>query len=171
MSSTATRPLTKTPIKHTSNMDTCVEFLITDIRLGAPTQRPNLWSETTAASIEILNPIRDAMIKRGLIMGKIRGGKPWGSACTIGKGKSRACLYFCPVPSFEKKRWEGSIRVDSAPPFWRELTKIRDNSAEEQMIEPVVSELKPILAGKTSITGLHWMSLQQLCSSKGYEDL
>jgi hypothetical protein len=150
--------------------DTCAEFLLHDPRLGEPTWKQGMVRKATEVSIEILRPIRDAMARKGFIASEITGGKPWGSGCCFGEGKSRVSVFFYPVPAEEKKRWEGSIRIIPAPPVWRRLSRIRDRSAEERMVERVAAELRLVLAGFSSFRGIRWVSLQLLCSSKGYAD-
>ena len=151
-------------------MDTCAEFLINDPRLGEPTWNQGMMQKATQVSIEILRPIREAMARRGFVAGEITGGKPWGSGCCFGEGKSRVSVFLYPVPAEEKKRWEGSIRIIPAPPLWRRLPGIRDRAAEERMVERVAEELKPVLTGFSSMSGIRWVSLPRLCSSKGYAD-
>ena len=151
-------------------MDTCAEFLVRDPRLGEPTWTQGMAQKTTKVSIEMLQPVRDAMVKKGFVADEVAGGKPWGSGCCVGEGKSRVSVFFYPVPSQERKRWEGSIHIIPAPPLWRRLTGIRDRAAEEKMVERVAEELKPILSDFPYLMGVRWISLQRLCSSKGYED-
>ena len=151
-------------------MDTCAEFLISDPRLGEPTWTQGMPRKTTEVSIEMLRPVRDAMVKKGFVAGEVTGGKPWGSGCCVGEGKSRVSVFFYPVPSEEKNRWEGSIDIVPAPPLWRRLTGIRDRAAEETMIERVAEQLKPVLSDFPHLTGIRWISFQRLCSSEGYQD-
>jgi hypothetical protein len=151
-------------------MNTCAEFLIDEPRLGDPIWAQDMPRKTTEVSIAMLRPIRDAMAKKGFIASEITGGKPWGSGCDFGEGKSRVSVFFYPVPCEMKKRWEGSIQIIPAPPLWRRLPGLRDRSAEERMVERVAEEMKPVLADFQAFRGVRWLSLQRLCSSKRYED-
>jgi hypothetical protein len=151
-------------------MNTCAEFLIDDPRLGDPTWGTGVTQKTTEVSIAMLRPIRDAMAKKGFIASEVSGGKPWGSGCSFGEGKSRVSVFFFPAPCEKKKRWEGTIHIIPAPPLWRRLTGLRDRSVEERTVERVAEEVKPMLADFQAFRGIRWISLQKLCSSKGYED-
>lgn len=148
----------------------CAQFLIHDPRLGPPTWTADLSRNTTAVAIELLRPIREALADAGFEASGIRGGKPWGSGCSFGAGKSRVAVFLYPVPSEARNRWEGSLSVIPGPPLWRRLPGIRDRAAESQMVEKVAAELKRVLPGNESFTGIRWVSLQQLCASKEYED-
>ena len=151
-------------------MNSCAEFLINDPRFGEPVWTKSMPRKAIEVSIAMLQPIRDAMVRRGLVVGEVTGGKPWGSGCDVDSGKSRVSVFFYPVPSLEKSRWEGSIHVISAPPLWRRLPGLRDRVAEEQAIESVAGELREVLKDFPSLTDICWMTLQQHCSSRGFRD-
>lgn len=150
--------------------NTCAQFLIHDPRLGEATWSADLPEKVTAVAMEILRPIREVMVNEGFAASDIRGGKPWGGSCCFGQGESWVSVFIYPVPSAAKQRWEGSIHVIPAPPLLRRLLGRRDRAAENRMTESVASRLKQLLPEYAGFTGIRWVSLQQLCASKEYED-
>lgn len=151
-------------------MNTASEFLVSDERLGPPVWEKGMPAHATAGSIAILSPIVDQLRADGFDVGPVRGGKPWGSGCTIGAGTSRVSLFFYPVPNRERNRWEGSIHIVPFSSLWRSFFGLRDRGAEERMVNRVADCLKDILPKYPQFSGLRWIPLQQLCASKGYQD-
>jgi hypothetical protein len=148
----------------------CADFLISDERFGEPVWDKEMPRRATKASVEMLQPVREALMKKGFFTKEITGVKPWGGGIKVGKWQASVSIILFPIADPDKQRWEGTMRVGSFPSLWLRLPGIRNRAKGQRSVEKVTEELKQILREIKNLTGIRWISLKECCSSKGYKE-